>query len=578
MSKNSISFKTLIFGILILFSLISFLPSISGNNDTSGFIPPRKGIDVPTVEINIEPYMEVYEGDIVDCTITGDPTVVYWQINNQSHHTTFYENNPVIFDPEPTPLDDNYVNLTVYVENENGHNSDTVPIKLYRIYFGDIHWHTVFSDGDYKIDRQYKNAIEDNYLDFTSCSDHGELLDGITKKFGGLREYDGIKTIIELLLGFREWQAVKDKAIRYYDPGNFTTILGFEWTAAQWSIGGQDWTPHGWDDVGHINFYYRDIYPEAPEYSDIQKLNYDWIFKAMSKEWDKGHLNIGYPHHPLAKAGRYNFTTNWTYLADGMKYKCCRNKILRGVETYSRWGTSIGGHFTPGLPLLWPYNPKKSNNVSDSWVENALWEWSDEKLKDQRFSFIASSDTHEYDRPASALYNDSYMSAPSGIVAVYSVHNTRRENWDAMNNCDTYATQLLKIRANVRLNGQFSYGRWINCTSPLEIRITTHSTFPGLDSSGKQMCPHGYLPDELDYPIKDIWLIKKDTERGRPWCKIINHTTPNENMNVVFFEDQNVQPNDFYWVAIRQKGQRIEDGEYDEFMAFIGPFFINNIQ
>ena len=75
-----------------------------------------------------------------------------------------------------------------------------------------------------------------------------------------------------------------------------------------------------------------------------------------------------------------------------------------------------------------------------------------------------------------------------------------------------------------------------------------------------------------------MWLIKKDTDRGRPWCRIINHTTPNENMNVVFFEDQNVQPNDFYWVAIRQKGQQIEGGEYDEFMAFIGPFFINNVQ
>ena len=122
MSKNSLSFKSLVFSVLILFVLLSVLPSISGNNDTSGFIPTRKGLDVPTVEINIEPYTEVYEGDIVDCTITGDPTIFYWQINDQSQHTTFYENNPVIFDPEPTPLDDNFVNLTVYVENENGYD------------------------------------------------------------------------------------------------------------------------------------------------------------------------------------------------------------------------------------------------------------------------------------------------------------------------------------------------------------------------------------------------------------------------------------------------------------------------
>jgi hypothetical protein len=563
--------------IIMLFIGTSIIPIISGNIEIFSVTAAMEGLDSPTVVINVEPYEAVYEGDIVDCDISGNPTIIYWRLNGQSNHTTFYEDNPVIFDPELTPLDETFVNLTVYAENEYGYDSDTVPIKLYRIFFGDIHWHTVFSDGDYNLDAMYKNAVEDNYLDFGACTDHGELLDGITRKFGGLRKYDGILTIIEKILGFSEWQTMKEKAVEYYDPGNFTTFLGFEWTAAEWSIGGKWWTPHGRDDVGHINFYYRDIYPSAPEYSDLQKLNYDSIFKTMTNEWDKGHLNIGFSHHSLGKAGRYNFTTNWTYMADDMKNICSRNKILRGVETFSRWGTSIGGNYTPDVPLLWPYNIKKSNNHSDYWVENALWEWSDDKMKNQRFAFIASSDTHEYDRPGSALYNESYLPVPSGIAAVYSVHNTRGEIWDAMNNCDSYALQLLKIRANVRFNGQLSYGGWINSSSPLKIRITAHSTFPGFDSSGKSMWPHGYSPDELDYPITDIWLVKKDRERGQPWCKVINHTTPDENMGVVFFEDSNVRPNDFYWVAVKQKGQLLESNQDDEFMAFIGPFFINNV-
>ena len=46
-------------GILILFIIVSFFPSISGNNDTSDFIPNRKGVDVPTVEINIPRAKEV---------------------------------------------------------------------------------------------------------------------------------------------------------------------------------------------------------------------------------------------------------------------------------------------------------------------------------------------------------------------------------------------------------------------------------------------------------------------------------------------------------------------------------------
>jgi len=53
----------------------------------------------------------IYEGDIIDCNITGNPDVKYWQINHGNKHTTFYGDNPVIFDPEPTPLNVDYVNL-----------------------------------------------------------------------------------------------------------------------------------------------------------------------------------------------------------------------------------------------------------------------------------------------------------------------------------------------------------------------------------------------------------------------------------------------------------------------------------
>ena len=115
-----------------------------------------------------------------------------------------------------------------------------------------------------------------------------------------------------------------------------------------------------------------------------------------------------------------------------------------------------------------------------------------------------------------------------------------------------------------------------NCSSPLDITITAQSTFPGLDSSGKNMCPHGYSSNELDHPIQDIWLIKKDREKGRPWCKIINHTSPNKNLVVANFQDYDVQPNDFYYVAIRQKGQELKTGE-NEYTTFIGPVFIENV-
>jgi len=174
--KNGLSVKFLIFWIIVLFTLINILPIIYGNTGITSFAVAKDSFNAPTVVININPYEEVYEGDIIDCDITGSPTFFYWQINNQSHHTTFYEDDPVIFDPEPTPLDTSYVNLTVYAENENGGASDTVKVIIKRIYFGDIHWHSELSNGHHNLNNMYKNAIEDNYLDFASCTDHGFLV------------------------------------------------------------------------------------------------------------------------------------------------------------------------------------------------------------------------------------------------------------------------------------------------------------------------------------------------------------------------------------------------------------------
>ncbi len=363
----------------------------------------------PSIKINVLPYTPIYEGDIINCTIIGEPTEMCWWINNGSRHSLFYERNPVIYDPEPTPIGDEFVNLTVYIRNQYGEASDTIPVKIYRIFFGDIHWHTIFSDGKYDIDSMYRNAVLDNYLDFAACTDHAELIDNINilfrgmPRFGGVPWWDAIKTIFDKIRGYSEWETIKEKAIEYYQPGRFTTLLGFEWTAAQWSPGGREYSPHGWEDVGHINFYYKDVYPDAPEYSDLQKINYDSIFHAMAEEWKKGHLNMCFPHHPQGKASWLSFTTNWTYLANEVRNIEDRNLILRGVEVFSRWGTAIGQYYTPGIPWIWPYNESVFYNQTESWVENALWEWSKNDMKGQRFVLMASSDTHEYNRPGSAL-------------------------------------------------------------------------------------------------------------------------------------------------------------------------------
>ncbi|MEF8848214.1 MAG: DUF3604 domain-containing protein [Candidatus Thermoplasmatota archaeon] len=554
--------------LLILTLMILLTPTLSSQ------IPKKTG--KPNVKINIKPYSTIYEGDIINCTIEGKVSNKYWLIDNQSKHTKFQNNSPLIYDPEPTPLNKTYVNLTIYAENQHGYDSDTIPVKIKRIFFGDIHWHTIISDGDYSIDEMYQNAIKDNYLDFTGCTDHAELIDGFNLQFGGVPKNDWIRTLFYKLLIHGEWKKTKDKTNEYYHPGEFTTLLGFEWTAAQWSIGGKKWTPNKWEDVSHINFYYKEVYPKAKEYNYWQKPNYDSIFKTMANENNKGHLNIGFPHHPQGKASQLSFTTNFSFLADKTRNTKERNHILRGAEIYSRWGNAIGQKYTPKLPWSYPYPKKQFYNQTESWIENACWEWSQKNMQNQRFVFIAGSDTHDYNRPASSLTNKSHLETHSGITAVYSVHNTRGEIWDALNNCTCYASQLLKIRANARFDGEITYGKWINCSSPLNINITAHATFQGNDNSGKTMCPHGYKKEKLNCSISDIWIVKKDKNKGQPWCKVIKHFQPEKKVCKINFKDKNVGPNDFYWIAIKQKND--VSSSHKEHMAYLGPVYINKVR
>ena len=169
MKKRLIIFG-LIIVLLLLFSGLNSMTSIGDGSRIVDIVSAENGLGPPTVKINLDPSSTVYEGEIINCSISGDPIFKYWSINNQSQHITFYGDDPIIFDPEPTPLDIDYVTLTVYTENAFGDASDSVQVVVKRIYFGDIHWHSIRSDGKFPLKTMYKNAKKDNYLDSNDIS------------------------------------------------------------------------------------------------------------------------------------------------------------------------------------------------------------------------------------------------------------------------------------------------------------------------------------------------------------------------------------------------------------------------
>jgi hypothetical protein len=90
----------------------------------------------------------------------------------------------------------------------------------YRIYWGETHAHSGFSEGMGSIDRFYQWGRDDARLDFAGLSEHDIWLDD------------------------SEWRSMQDAVRRYTDPGRFIAFLAYEWTAQR---------PMG----GHHNVFFR---------------------------------------------------------------------------------------------------------------------------------------------------------------------------------------------------------------------------------------------------------------------------------------------------------------------------------
>lgn len=86
----------------------------------------------------------------------------------------------------------------------------------YNFYFGDLHGHTMLSDGRGDADSYFKDIRDNDQLDFGALTDH---------------DHGGIGN--ENLFG-EKWEITRQKVKEYYEPGKFTTILAYEKDAYPW--------------------------------------------------------------------------------------------------------------------------------------------------------------------------------------------------------------------------------------------------------------------------------------------------------------------------------------------------------
>ncbi|CAA0121563.1 Uncharacterised protein [Halioglobus japonicus] len=400
---------------------------------------------------------------------------------------------------------------------------DAVPESpLKEAYFGEIHVHTSlsldayiagtrltpdrayrFARGETMIVNGQKHSI-DRPLDFVAVTDHAEYMGEMySAQIEGAKGYDNPQLkALRALVGienqeawFRKyvmlparsgkvghpafyageetsksaWQLTIDAAVENYEPGVFSTLAGFEWSAA----------PNGGN--MHRNVLFRDLdVPEVPftsiDSSDEEKL-WDW----MEKQEAAGRRLTAIPHNSNASKGAMFELVDNSGNPINAVYAERRSHFERVIEIMQVKGSS------EVHPKFWPADEfadfENADSIQDNsdrtfqkrdFVRAALVEGVNyDRLINQnpfKLGFVGGSDSHN-GTPADVA-EDNYIgshgaadgtverrrnadiagwlmardSNPGALTGVWANKNTRGNIWDALRERETFATSGPRIR------------------------------------------------------------------------------------------------------------------------------------
>jgi len=278
----------------------------------------------------------------------------------------------------------------------------------YRLYWGDLHRQSNVSDGEGELAEHFRVAREEAGLDFYAMTDHAILTaDPCDRAFMGplkgpasitdARTPDELGDVVALhRVPDAAWRTLQDLVRRFYDPGSFVTLLGYEWSCARYG----DRSVHYLADEQPIR-----VPRTLPE-----------LYRML-----EGVDAILTPHHTGYARGRRG--ANWNV----------HNPILeRNVEVVSLHGCSEEprGSF---FPLN---NIGMGSNVPGGSVRDAL-------ARGYHLGLVGGSDGH---RPRD----------PCVLTGAYAPALTRDALWDALYHRRTVATTAAqRIQLAFRMDGEW---------------------------------------------------------------------------------------------------------------------------
>ena len=391
-------------------------------------------------------------------------------------------------------------------------------------YFGETHVHTSYSLDAYiggarvTPDEAYRfaqgadvvvNGQKHNIgrpLDWVAVSDHAEFIGEmystqVPGAKGGdhpmLDELRGLKTVDEQRAWFVKyvqqnmrgdhpdhppfyagpettrsaWQDVQVKAARdNYRPGKFTTLAGFEWTAA----------PQAGNMHRNVIFRDLDVLPEMP-LSALDTADEEKLWAWMAEQEKKGSRLLAIPHNsngskglmfePLDNAGK-PITADYARLRSHFERLIEMMQIKGNSEVYRKFWPAdefAGFENADSLGSFSGRTFKKENFVRWAAIKGLDYQ---AKLgaNPYQFGFIGGTDNHN--GLPSDVAEDDYIgshgpadgtlkerrdgeidgwikakeSNPGSLAAVWATKNTRGAIWDAMAARETFVTSGTRIK------------------------------------------------------------------------------------------------------------------------------------
>lgn len=358
-------------------------------------------------------------------------------------------------------------------DEESSLKTESNPIEVkeksgkYRIYWGEIHGHTLLSDGLETPDYYYRYARDIERLDFSAITDH----DSIAKKQGGKYLFSPFWQGQSF-----PWDIVKYETDRFNEPGRFVTFLGYEWTSS-----------HANSAFGHKNVYY--LSDDEPMYNSYDPES-DTPGKLYHLLRHKEAIII--PHHSSLPLGldRGGGGTDWNYHDDNLQPL---------VEIYSKWGSSE--YLGNSWPVVFP--------EPEGCVQEAL-------KRGYRLGFTAGSDTH-ISRPGSninEMMGHQIVYAQSGLTAVYAEQLSREGIFDALRKRHCYATTGVRMLIYFTVN-DYVMGEEITVQSPdaprqLYIRVAGTKNIERIDVVRNNKNIFSKKSDKL---VEEVTYVDRDNLR-----------------------------------------------------------------